>query len=343
MNSESIINKNDIGNSLSKAPSLVETGLLYSIVGLLLMTLGVYVQNKNFATGILVTEYIIILIPSVLLLVIRKYNVKQILRLNPVSFLNLFIIMSIMFFSMWIVTVINFFNLWLINTIFGNVIIPPLPISETPLLVNLLLIGVSAGVCEEVMFRGVIQRSFERFGKTSSIVITAFLFGLFHMDFQKLIGTFLLGIIIGFIVYRTNSLYAGMFAHFVNNSIAVLINYISDKITPSEISAMQANENFVNDYFNTLNAMPSVQKVGVIVVWLVIVAFCSAALAGLIWAFVRNTSTTNKSVLSSSTGKVLPGILAYLPGLIIVIVVYIIIGLNLASVPLNFLLMAFRL
>ena len=174
MNSESIINKNDIGNSLSKAPSLVETGLLYSIVGLLLMTLGVYVQNKNFATGILVTEYIIILIPSVLLLVIRKYNVKQILRLNPVSFLNLFIIMSIMFFSMWIVTVINFFNLWLINTIFGNVIIPPLPISETPLLVNLLLIGVSAGVCEEVMFRGVIQRSFERFGKTSSIVITAF-------------------------------------------------------------------------------------------------------------------------------------------------------------------------
>jgi membrane protease YdiL (CAAX protease family) len=307
------------------------------------MTLGVYVQNKNFATGILVTEYIIILIPSVLLLVIRKYNVKQILRLNPVSFLNLFIIMSIMFFSMWIVTVINFFNLWLINTIFGNVIIPPLPISETPLLVNLLLIGVSAGVCEEVMFRGVIQRSFERFGKTSSIVITAFLFGLFHMDFQKLIGTFLLGIIIGFIVYRTNSLYAGMFAHFVNNSIAVLINYISDKITPSEISAMQANENFVNDYFNTLNAMPSVQKVGVIVVWLVIVAFCSAALAGLIWAFVRNTSTTNKSVLSSSTGKVLPGILAYLPGLIIVIVVYIIIGLNLASVPLNFLLMAFRL
>lgn len=343
MNSESIINKNDIGNSLSKAPSLLETGLLYSIVGLLLMTLGVYVQNKNFATGILVTEYIIILIPSVLLLVIRKYNVKQILRLNPVSFLNLFIIMSIMFFSMWIVTVINFFNLWLINTIFGNVIIPPLPISETPLLVNLLLIGVSAGVCEEVMFRGVIQRSFERFGKTSSIVITAFLFGLFHMDFQKLIGTFLLGIIIGFIVYRTNSLYAGMFAHFVNNSIAVLINYISDKITPSEISAMQANENFVNDYFNTLNAMPSVQKVGVIVVWLVIVAFCSAALAGLIWAFVRNTSTTNKSVLSSSTGKVLPGILAYLPGLIIVIVVYIIIGLNLASVPLNFLLMAFRL
>ena len=159
------------------------------------MTLGVYVQNKNFATGILVTEYIIILIPSVLLLVIRKYNVKQILRLNPVSFLNLFIIMSIMFFSMWIVTVINFFNLWLINTIFGNVIIPPLPISETPLLVNLLLIGVSAGVCEECL--GLFSEALSALVRLLPCY-NGFSLGLFHMDFQKLIGTFLLGIIIGF-------------------------------------------------------------------------------------------------------------------------------------------------
>ena len=161
------------------------------------------------------------------------------------------------------------------------------------------------------------------------------------MDFQKLIGTFLLGIIIG-LLFIVLIRYMLECLHTCKQFNRLLINYISDKITPSEISAMQANENFVNDYFNTLNAMPSVQKVGVIVVWCNC-CFCSAALAGLIWAFVRNTSTTNKSVLSSSTGKVLPGILAYLPGLIIVIVVYIIIGLNLASVPLNFLLMAFRL
>ncbi len=205
------------------------------------------------------------------------------------------------------------------------------------------MIGVSAGICEEVMFRGVIQRSFEVFGKAFSIVITGFVFGLFHMDFQKLIGTFLLGILIGFIVYRTNSLYAGMFAHFANNSIAVLINYLNSKITPSDMAAMQANESNLSDYFSTLNTMSSFEKIAAIGALLGIFAFCSAALAGLIWAFVKNTSTTDKSILSSSTGKVLPGILAFIPGLIIVIVVYTIIGLNLTGFPLDFLLMAFRL
>ncbi|HZK26193.1 MAG TPA: type II CAAX endopeptidase family protein [Thermoclostridium sp.] len=343
MNSKLFNKENSLRNSINEGPSLVEAGLLYSIVALLLITLGTHVQNKSFTTGILITEYIIILVPSLLLLMIREYNIKKVLRLNRVSFLNLFIILSMMFFSIWVVAIVNIFNLWLINTIFGNVIVPPLPISETPLLVSLLLIGVSAGICEEVMFRGVIQRSFERFGKVFSIVITGFVFGLFHMDFQKLIGTFLLGVLIGFIVYRTNSLYAGMFAHFTNNSIAVLVNYISGKITPSDMSAIQANENVLNDYFNTLGAMPSFQKIAVIGVWLGIAVFCSAALAGLIWAFIRNTSTTDKSILSSSTGKVLPGILAYLPGLIIVIVVYAIIGLNLAGIPFNFLLMTIRL
>ncbi len=132
MNSKLLNKESSLKNTINEGPSLVEAGLLYSIVAFLLITLGTYVQNKNFATGILITEYIIILLPSLLLLIIKKYNIKEVLRLNRVSFLNLFIILSMMFFSIWVVAIINIFNLWLINTIFGNVIVPPLPISETP-------------------------------------------------------------------------------------------------------------------------------------------------------------------------------------------------------------------
>ena len=147
-----------------KIPGLVETGLLYSAGAILLITLGSYVQRKNFNTGILITEFALILAPSLLLLIAGKYNVRHILRLNPVSFMNLFIILSIMAFSLWLVAVINMFNLWLIKSVFGRVMVTELPISQSPLLVNILLIGGTAGLCEEIMFRGVIQRSFEKFG-----------------------------------------------------------------------------------------------------------------------------------------------------------------------------------
>lgn len=330
------INNNAKGNML-KVPSLIETGLLYSIVAILLITIGSYVQNKNFTSGILITEFIIILMPSLLLLLIKKYNIKTVLRLNRVSFLNLFIIFSMMAFSLWIVAIINIFNLWLIKSIFGKVIVSALPINKTPLLLNILLIGGTAGICEEVMFRGVVQRSFEKFGAFLSISVTAFLFGLFHMDFQKLIGTFLLGMLIGFIVYRTNSLFAGMFAHFTNNSLAVLVSHISGKISPSNISAMQANENYLNDYFSMLENMPAIQKIAVIGVWALTAVICAAALSGLIWAFVKNTSKTDKSVLPPRPGKLFPGILAFLPGLIIIIVLYTIMAFHLRGIPLNLL------
>jgi len=325
--------------NITKAPGLVETGLLFSVVAFLLITLGSYVQKKNFNTGILITEFIIILAPSLLLLILRKYNLKQVLRLNRVSFLNLFIIFSMIAFSMWIVAIINLVNLWIIKSIFGKVIVAALPISETPFIVNILLIGGSAGICEEVMFRGVIQRSFEKFGVLFSITITAFLFGLFHMDFQKLVGTFLLGMLIGFIVYRTDSLFAGMFAHFTNNTLAVLISYISGKISPSGMSAMQSGENYLNDYFTMLDNLSSFQKLAVIGVWTAGAVFCAAALAGLIWAFVRNTSKTEKHVLHSDN-KLIPGILAYIPGLLVITATYILIGFTLKGVPLDLLLFA---
>lgn len=330
-----------IKNNNAKSPSLVESGLLFSIVALLLITLGSYFQSRNFNLGILITEFIIILAPSLLLLIIRKYKLKEVLSLNRVSFLNIFIIFSMIAISMWIVAIINIFNLWIIKSVFGKVFVAELPISQTPLLVNILLIGGTAGICEEVMFRGVIQRSFEKFGAFFSITITALLFGLFHMDFQKLIGTFLLGMLIGFIVYRTDSLFAGMFAHFSNNALAVLINHISRKIFPSDIPAMQSGESYLNDYFNALESMPAFQKITVIGVWVVSALFCAAALAGLIWAFIRNTTKTEKHVLPSDTNTFFPGFLAFFPGLLTIVAVYILRGFYLKGIPLDLLLIEF--
>lgn len=318
-----------------KIPGLVETGLLYSAGAILLITLGSYVQRKNFNTGILITEFALILAPSLLLLIAGKYNVRHILRLNPVSFMNLFIILSIMAFSLWLVAVINMFNLWLIKSVFGRVMVTELPISQSPLLVNILLIGGTAGLCEEIMFRGVIQRSFEKFGAYFSIIVTALLFGLFHMDFQKLLGTFLLGILIGFIVYRTDSIFAGMFAHFCNNTFGVLINFIYGKILPSDMQAMRADMNYLNEYFYMLEGMPVFQKLFTVGAWALSALFCAVVVAALILAFVLNTSKTVKPVLKSGFAGLFPGIAAFIPGLAVITAVYVLLAFRMKGIPLD--------
>jgi len=221
-------------------------------------------------------------------------------------------------------------------------LVSELPISQNPLIVNILLIGGTAGLCEEVMFRGVIQRSFEKFGAYFSITITAFLFGLFHMDFQKLLGTFLLGMLIGFIVYRTDSLFAGMFAHFCNNALAVLFSFITGRLIPSDTQPIQSGSDPLNENFMMLENMSVFEKIIAIGSWIIIALFCAAVVAALIWAFVLNTSKSVKPVLKSGSARLFPGVTAFIPGLVVILAAYVIIALRMKGVPMELMLLALR-
>jgi membrane protease YdiL (CAAX protease family) len=84
-----------------------------------------------------------------------------------------------------------------------------------------LLIAVLPGVCEEILFRGFIIRFFESNGKWISILVSAALFALFHLDPYRFLPVLLLGILLGWLLIKSNSIYISMFSHAVNNSLAL--------------------------------------------------------------------------------------------------------------------------
>lgn len=81
-----------------------------------------------------------------------------------------------------------------------------------------------APVVEEMMFRGAIQGYMMKHYSNPwiGIVVTALLFGVIHMNPQQIIYAFLLGLVFGWIYYRTRSLLPVMAGHVLNNSIAVI-------------------------------------------------------------------------------------------------------------------------
>ena len=94
-------------------------------------------------------------------------------------------------------------------------------------------------VSEEMLFRGLILRGLcGRFGPIAGVVGSGVLFALVHLNPWQMLPLSLIGIFIGFIVYRTGSLYTGIIAHGANNlfSIAAL-NFApgvgSDTLQPS--------------------------------------------------------------------------------------------------------------
>src|SRR5690606_39062887 len=86
----------------------------------------------------------------------------------------------------------------------------PLPSDGIQYIISMLIIAIAPGICEEVMFRGVILNSYSTLGYRKSIFLSALLFGMFHFNLLNFVGPTILGVVFGIIVYRTNSLYSSI-------------------------------------------------------------------------------------------------------------------------------------
>ena len=92
------------------------------------------------------------------------------------------------------------------------------------LFANLIVIALTAGLTEEFIFRGALQRVFERIIHNHHAVIwvTAILFSAFHLQFYGFIPRMLLGAFFGYVLYWGKNIWVPVFIHFMNNAIAVI-------------------------------------------------------------------------------------------------------------------------
>ncbi len=325
-----------------KNPGILQVSILFSIVILLFLLVGVRAQNREFYSGVLITEFGVILLPPLILLIATRCNLKNTLRLNRVKAIDLVIVFFMMAFAIPVAGVFNLINLWLVNSIFGKISIsqPPVADNSASLLINIMVIAGSAGLCEEFLFRGVIQKGLNRLGAAASILLTAFLFSLTHMDFQKILGTFFLGALIGFIVYRTNSLFSGILAHFTNNAIVVVLGYISVKVMEAlEGSGFEATGDQVDmsNFFNTFGSMPKEQLMLIAFVYGIMFLILGVIFLCLVFAFIKLTGKgrykrdgdegTGEAALEVKVGSVnvaniRKGLLWLIPGILLINIVY---------------------
>lgn len=78
--------------------------------------------------------------------------------------------------------------------------------------------GLGAPIIEEWIFRGVILRSLQPWGKKTAILISAMLFGLFHGNFVQTPFAFLVGLVLGYTAVEYSIGWA-MVLHMINNLV----------------------------------------------------------------------------------------------------------------------------
>lgn len=89
----------------------------------------------------------------------------------------------------------------------------------------LLGLWIIAPIFEEIFCRGyVLDKLAKRYSKNTALILSALFFAALHMNLIQGVNTFFLGIILGAIYLKTNSLIPCIFLHFINNTFCIILS-----------------------------------------------------------------------------------------------------------------------
>ncbi len=237
--------------------SLLIIFVLFQLVGgvLTLLLFGADLTTGNvtaFRLATMIGQFIFILLPTIVLARLRFPGVRNFFRFGGINPLEIFLV------------IISVFSLQ--QLLQGYLLLQEkIPIHFPPFIQNaidqmkemmeqmyslltgahsvpefivvVIVIAATPALCEEMLFRGLIQRSLEneeaappgnrtRRGLTAAVV-AGIVFGLYHLNPFTLVPLVVLGVYFGLVVYRTQNILTSMAAHFSNNFLACLAVYLN--------------------------------------------------------------------------------------------------------------------
>jgi len=113
------------------------------------------------------------------------------------------------------------------------------------MLFNMFMIALLPSIGEELIFRGLLQKIFVRWTGSihAGIIIAGFLFSLMHFQFYGLFPRWVLGVMFGYLFVWSGTVWLPIFAHFINNAVAVFITFLIHKeVVADKIEVIGANQ-----------------------------------------------------------------------------------------------------
>lgn len=222
---------------------------LYLIIAVMSISISfilTFLYEKNgfelqMVPNILLSEAMLI-VPTVIILLFSKDKLTEVFSIRKINWRTFFGVIAFTMASSPLVTLVNLVSqLFVDNTITTN---SGQFLSLHPLLL-VFFIGILAPVCEEAVFRGPILSGYKKEGNTwKAILVSALLFGLLHMNVNQASYAFVIGVLLGFLLEATGSIFSTMLFHMLVNSTNAIMMIISDSVITEEM--MESSQEAIN-------------------------------------------------------------------------------------------------
>ena len=201
--------------------------------GGIIVSIGLYFpeySQKTFTFISFIVGQTFMLIPLIFFLILKKEPLTKRLRINRISIET--IRLTIMFSIGLIILSDEFDRLIQVFIPSPNYIIDLNSLLQPEGILGYILIiiavAIIAPIGEELLFRGFLQQFLEQHWKdiTRAILITSLFFSIIHMNPYWFIQIYVLGVMLGFLSWKTNSIFPPLILHALNNGTALLFSFI---------------------------------------------------------------------------------------------------------------------
>jgi membrane protease YdiL (CAAX protease family) len=250
--------------------------VLLSLVGHFISQ-WIFNYTDNYFIILLVSQIILVL-PSAIYLALSKNSIGKAIRFNKIKGSNVVLIIIFSYLISPLMTLINGISMVFVKNdtagVMENIV------SNNGFILSLFIVAFIPCVLEETVYRGIFYNEYRKVNPMKGILLSAFLFGIMHMNFNQFSYAFVMGILFALLIEATDSILSTMIVHFFINGNSVLIMYLYPKM-------MEALEKFYGPgYFNSGETIESIQANIQMDLGLVIQTYAFPALVGSVLAFI---------------------------------------------------------
>ncbi|MCI8326845.1 MAG: CPBP family intramembrane metalloprotease [Lachnospiraceae bacterium] len=224
-----------------------------------------------FSANSLLTQTVVFL-PAFLYIKISGMKVRELIPYRRIKISDALqaIAMTYLFYPLLIV--VNLITMFFVDNETAGVITTAA--GEQSLFWNVVFIALLPACVEEFVFRGMLYQTYKKSSLLVGVLLSAFLFGCMHMNFNQFAYAFVFGLVLALTLEATGSIFTSMLCHFVLNLNSVLLITV--------MGHMQGG-NFSNtiEESSTLMDHPKLLLMGALS-WIVIAVFTTIGAVG-IW------------------------------------------------------------
>jgi sodium transport system permease protein len=212
-------------------PLPAEAMAFIALVALLYFHLGTRLQGALGERGLVAAQWLLLALPALALAVLGPYDVRKTLAIRPPAPRALLAAALIALGGI----PIGWALVWLEMQLFEGGGLQSLSYLQEMLTATdtrralwlLFVAAVTPAICEELVFRGVLLQSLSREARAwRAVGLSAIVFGAFHLSFEtalRFLPTAWIGLLMGWVVWHSRSIFASMLMHFLNNAFVVVL------------------------------------------------------------------------------------------------------------------------